>query len=168
VQVQDVDLRNGVSQRPSRRPYCTTHVAGLELLEGILDGQVERFLVIPSLVSRCVLAQRVCLVTRSELGRNHLKKLFSTVFLRVSTYLPSGHGCLALPSIHRSIVQIPRPLSKPLAGMIYLTPAQLTVTVGSVDRVPSGLDERVKELKGLLLVHGAHHLVPCLSDGPAP
>ena len=58
-----------------------THVAGLELLQRILDRQIERLLVVADLVSRFILAQSVGFVARSVLGRDDLRRELRTVFL---------------------------------------------------------------------------------------
>lgn len=50
-----------------------THVAGLELLQRVFDGQVERLLVVSDLVSGFVLAQCIRFVARGILGRDDLK-----------------------------------------------------------------------------------------------
>jgi hypothetical protein len=61
--------------------HAWTHVTGLELLQGILDGKIERLFVVADLVSSFILAQRVGFITRSVLSCDDLgRKMVTLVF----------------------------------------------------------------------------------------
>lgn len=103
VKVEDVDLPENALVVNLAAMGIWTYVAGLELLQRILNRQIERLLVVADMISRFIFAQSIGFVARSVLGCDDLRREMRTVFLPAGTDLLTIWSRLPRASIHSPI-----------------------------------------------------------------
>lgn len=108
----------------------------------------------------------VCLQFRETVAHTHVQRAATVAYMIWRFAISQGIvfvACSVLCGYDELVAVFAgcHPFADPLLGLLVL------VVVGCINEVSAGLEKEVKQLEGLIFVHGAHAACPGVADGHA-